>query len=162
MRVSTYQWIESEVPKGLEIRQVYGFIFNFDGRILLLEDRGKYNLPGGKPENDESMSQTLIREAEEEVQITIASLNYLGYQLITVDEEFAQVRLVGLIDQITPSASDPSTGRKYARLWVPPIHTNDLLNWGESGRQQITTAIAAAARLGVTWDGSPREYIEIN
>ena len=130
--MSTYRWIESEVPKALEIRQVYGFIFSPDGRILLLEDEGKYNLPGGKPENGESMSETLIREAQEEAQITIHSPNYLGYQLITADEEFAQVRLVGLIDQIFPSASDPSTGRKYSRLWVPPIHTNDLLGWGES------------------------------
>lgn len=160
--MSTYRWVESEVPKGLEIRQVYGFIFNPDGRIFLLEDEGGHNLPGGRPENDESMLETLIREVAEEVQIRITVPNYLGYQLIKGDEEFAQVRLVALIDQILPTAFDPSTGRRYLRLWVPPIHANDLLGWGDSGRHQIASAINAASKIGVNWDGSPREYIEVN
>lgn len=51
IHVNAYKWIESEVPIGLEVRQVYGFIFSPDGRILLLEDEGRYSLPGGKPEN---------------------------------------------------------------------------------------------------------------
>ena len=159
--MSTYRWVESEVPEGLEIRQVYGFIFNPDGRIFLLEDEGEYNLPGGRPENEETMSETLIREVAEEVQITITAPNYLGYQLITGGEKFAQVRLTALIDQILPIAFDPSTGRRYSRLWVPPIDVNDLLGWGESGRRQIASAINAASRFGVNWGGSPREYFEV-
>ena len=154
--------MESEVPKGLEVRQVYGFIFNPDGRIFLLEDGGECNLPGGKPENKETMSETLIREVEEEVQITITAPDYLGYQLVTSVEKFAQVRLIALIDQILPTAFDPSTGRCYSRLWVPPINVNDLLGWGESGSRQIASAINAASKFGVSWDGSPREYIEVN
>ena len=160
--MSTYRWVESEVPQDLEIQQVYGFIFNPDGRIFLFEDEGRYNLPGGKPENHESISETLIREVAEEVQITITAPNYLGYQLIKGDENFAQVRLIALIDQIFPTAFDPSTGRRYLRLWVPPIHANDLLEWGQSGRQQIASSIIAASKFGVNWDGSPREYIEVN
>ena len=57
--VISYKWFTSEVPQSLEIRQVYGFVFDLDGRILLLEDKGIFNLPGGKPENGESMSETL-------------------------------------------------------------------------------------------------------
>ena len=145
--MNSNKWIEAKVPRGLEIRQVYGFVFSPDGRIVLLEDEGIFNLPGGKPEDGESMSETLIREAEEEVQITISSLNYLGYQLVTTDEEFAQVRLVALIDQIRPTAPDPSTGRKYRRLWVPLAQSNDLLKWGKSGAEQIASAAAAVSIL---------------
>lgn len=151
--MSIYRWINSGVPKGLEVRQVYGFIFSPDGRVLLLEDEGQYSLPGGRPENGETFSETLVREAAEEVQVTITSPKYLGYQLIAADVEFTQVRLVALIGQILPSAPDPSTGRKYSRLWVPPSDSNDLLNWGESGEEQIKSAIAAASNLGVIWDG---------
>lgn len=158
--MTAYRWFESEVPKGLEIRQVYGFVFNPDGQILLLEDMGIFNLPGGKPENGESMSETLIREAAEEIQIKISFPGYLGYQLITTGEEFAQVRLFALIDQILQSKPDPSTGRKYLRLWVPPKQSNALLNWGASGDLQIESAVMAASNLGVTWDGAPRKYIE--
>ena len=79
------------MPKGPETRQVYGFVFNSDGRILFLEDEGMFNLPGGRPENGETMGKTLIREVLEEVQVTIFSPEYLGFQLVTTNEEFAQV-----------------------------------------------------------------------
>ena len=160
--MKAYEWIESEVPAGLEVRQVYGFIFNPDGRILLLEDEGQFNLPGGKPEDGESFAETLIREAEEEVQVTIASIEFLGYQRIAVNVEFAQVRLVALVDEIRQAAPDPSTGRHYTRLWAPPTHSNDLLKWGASGDEQVASAIAAVSRLGVSWDGTPLTHIENN
>lgn len=145
--MSVFKWIEVEVPTNLEVRQVYGFIFGPDGRILLLEDNGHYNLPGGKPENGESFPETLIREAEEEVQVTITSIEYFGYQLITVPETFAQVRLVAMVDEIKQAAPDPSTGRQYRRLWVPPSIANELLDWGESGNEQIAGAMTAISNL---------------
>ena len=153
--MSAYRWFDSDVPTDIEVRQVYGFIFGPHGRILLLEENGQYNLPGGKPEKGESFAETLIREAEEEVQVTIASVRYLGYQLNAVPEVFAQVRLVALINQIHLSATDPSTGRQYSRLWVPPPLSSELLRWGESGKNQIASAVAAVSKLGVNWDGSP-------
>lgn len=157
-----YKWIATEVPVGLEVRQVYGFIFSSDGRILLLEDEGEYNLPGGRPESGENLAKTLIREVLEEVQITISSPTYLGYQLISVEEEFAQVRLVALIDLVQRAALDPSTGRQYKRLLVPPFQANDLLKWGEAGNQQIASAITLVSKLGIFWDGTSRTTIEIN
>lgn len=157
-----FKWIATEVPIGLEVRQVYGFIFNADGRILLLEDGGEYNLPGGRPESGENLAETLIREVLEEVQITISSPKYLGYQLISAEEEFAQVRLVALIDLVQRAGFDPSTGRQYRRLLVPPTHANDLLKWGESGNQQITSAITLVSKLGIFWDGTSHTTAEIN
>ena len=139
----TYRWIKSDVPTGLEVRQVYGFIFNAQGQILLLDDNRHYNLPGGRPESGESFAETLIREAAEEVQVTVTSIEYLGYQLIEDTKKFAQVRLVCLIDAILPSIADPDTGRTYSRLWVPASHANALLNWGDSGDGQIESAIAS-------------------
>ena len=160
--MNAYTWVEAEVPKGLEVRQVYGFIFHTDGRILLLEDDGHYNLPGGKPENDESFADTLIREAEEEAQVTIASIGYLGYQLIDIPEAFAQVRLMALVDEIAQAAPDPSTGRHYRRLWVPPTIANELLDWGVSGNQQIASATTAVSRLGVSWSRTPLAYFDFD
>ena len=157
--MDVYRWIKAEVPKSLEVRQVYGFIFSVEGRVLLLEDGGQYNLPGGKPEKGETSFETLIRESAEEVQVTISSIEYLGYQLIAADRDFAQVRLVALIDQIEQTAPDPSTGRCYTRLWVPPTELNDLLKWGDSGNEQIACAMAAVSKIGVSWDGTPLTYI---
>lgn len=142
--MALYQWIETVVPKGLEIRQVYGFIFAPDGHLLVLEDEGIFTLPGGRPERDETMSQTLSRESIEEAQISIGSVEYLGYQHVEEGEEnFAQVRMVALLDQLMEEAPDPSTGRQYRRIWVAPDKANELLKWGDSGDQQIACAVAA-------------------
>ncbi len=46
---------------------MYGFIFSTDGRIFVLEDEGKFDLPVGKPENSESVGETLVRESMEEL-----------------------------------------------------------------------------------------------
>ena len=159
--MNAYQWFESEVPSDLEIRQVYGFVFSPDGRILLLEDGGIFNLPGGKPEEGETLVQTLIRESTEEAQISFLDPRYIGYQFVATDDGYAQVRLVALIDQIYPQALDPSTGRRYKRLWVPPTLSNDLLKWNESGDKQIASATEAASKLGVSWNGNPLKYIDV-
>ena len=80
--MNTIQWFEAEVPNGLTVKQVYGFIFDDHGRILLFEDQGVFNLPGGKPEKDESLFETLTREVLEEVQTIIGNWEYLGYQKV--------------------------------------------------------------------------------
>lgn len=155
-------WIESAVSSDLEVRQIYGFIFDLEGRILLLEDDGHYTLPGGKPEGDESMVETLARESLEEAQVTFKSANYLGYQLVEGDEKYAQVRIVALLGNQFPSAIDPSTGKQYKRWWAPPAELNNLLKWGESGDKQIECAIIAASGFGVSWSGSPLSSSDVS
>lgn len=157
--MSTVKWFETVVPIGLEVRQAYGFIFSADGRILALEDEGNFNLPGGKPENNENVNETLVRESFEEVQTKIHSMVYLGYQLVEGIEAFAQVRLVALIDHFLPANKDLSTGRQYRRLLVPPIELNDLLGWGEAGNNQIASAVTVASKFAVPWDGTPRAHV---
>ncbi len=143
--MTNLKWFEAEVPEDLEIRQVWGFIFDRAGQILMFEDGGKFNLPGGGPENHETMFETLIREAEEEVQVRIKSIEYLGYQFVPNTVEFAQARLICQLDEILPSKADPITGRTYSRLWVPARRANALFSWGELGDQQIESAIARAS-----------------
>jgi len=147
--------METAVPTGLPVRQVYGFIFGLDGRILVQQNEHRHNLPGGKPEAGESLRDTLVREALEENQVLIGSTECLGYQHVGGDEEFAQVRFTALLDRLLPLAMDPDTGEQYRRLWVPPTLVNELLEWGESGSQQVDCALRAARSLGVTWNGAP-------
>ena len=91
----------------------------------------------------------------EESRVVIRSPEYLGYQHLEGDEEFAQVRFTALLDQLLPVAPDPLTGRQYQRLWVPPTLVNELLGWGESGSRQVTKAVSTARSMGVSWDGTP-------
>jgi 8-oxo-dGTP diphosphatase len=148
-------WIEADVPAYLQIRQVYGFIFDLYGRILVQEDDGRHNLPGGKPSEGENFIETLTREVLEESQVIFGWTNYLGYQHIMSDEEIAQVRYAALLDRLLPAAPDPVTGRQYGRLWVPPMAVNALLGWGESGTLQVEAAVRAVRAISVAWNGAP-------
>ena len=46
-----YLWHEAPVPPGLRVTQVYGWLLcPVTARVLLLENAGVFNLPGGTPE----------------------------------------------------------------------------------------------------------------
>ena len=151
-------WHNGEVPKGMEIRQVYGLIFTKDGRILLtVEDKEsgkKYSLAGGTPESyDTDMGATLRRELIEEINTTIEEPVLVGYQ--EIDEEdgsakYAQVRMSAIIDNIGPRQVDPATGKIYGWILTSPKEAINLINWGEVGKLQIEEAVKIAKeKLGL-------------
>jgi hypothetical protein len=46
-----YFWHEAPVPDGLEVTQVYGYLLRpLTGRVLVQDDDGTWNLPGGTPQ----------------------------------------------------------------------------------------------------------------
>jgi hypothetical protein len=49
--------------------------------------------------------------------------------------------MVGRIVRMHPTAVDPATGREYERHFVDPHDAPALLNWGESGLQQVQAAL---------------------
>jgi len=61
-------------PLRVPVRQVYGFIFGLDGRILVQQNERHHNLPGGKPEEGENLRDTLAGEALEKSQVLNATL----------------------------------------------------------------------------------------
>ncbi|WP_050997064.1 MULTISPECIES: NUDIX domain-containing protein [Frankia] len=54
----------------MAVRQVHGFVLDELGRVVLQEDEGVCNLPGGTPEPaDADLAATLARECAEESQL---------------------------------------------------------------------------------------------
>ena len=143
------EWCLGAPPRDLPVTQVYGFCFNQRGEILLTFDQGSYGLPGGKPENDETPEETLIREVLEEVQCEIADLEYTGYQLVTGDPDkiggasYAQLRYACRITTLLPQMVDVATGRLIDRRFASPTAAIALLGWGDNGREQIASACAS-------------------
>lgn len=143
-------WHNGKVPKGLEIRQVYGLIFTNDGRMMvrvhIKQGETVYSLAGGTCETyDKDMEATLRRELIEEVNTTIGKPVLVGYQRYddgSGELPFAQVRMVALIDEIRPAKPDPDgDGQTYGRLLVSPKRALEILNWGESAKQMIAEAL---------------------
>ncbi len=143
---TSYLWHEAPVPPGLRVTQVYGWLLCPDTvRVLLLDNAGVFNLPGGTPEarDDDLLAATLAREALEEVQAVIRDPVYLGYQEVREpgSAPYAQVRMTALIDSLGPRRPDPDGGRMYRRLLAPVGDAPAILGWGEP-------AVAQAAAVG--------------
>ena len=145
-----YKWYNENVPKDLEIKQVYGIVFNEDGKIFLRIDDGIYKLTGGRPEiKDKSMEETLKREFIEEANIIIKNIHFLGYQLVNENngiKPYAQVRMIAQIDKIFENRPDLDNGKLYKRVFKTPEETIKLLNWGETGKKQIEAAVELARK----------------
>ena len=143
------KWVTEKVPNKMEIRQVYGIVFNEEGKTLIRCElkKGKkvYSLAGGTPEPYETtMVETLRREFVEEVNTTLKNeIHYLGYQEVDEDNGtpiYAQVRMVAMIDEIGKLQPDPDTGDTYERLLVSPKKAIELISWGDIGEKLITSA----------------------
>jgi 8-oxo-dGTP diphosphatase len=143
-----YVWHEAPVPAGLEITQVYGYLLcPRTGRVLVQDDDGAFNLPGGTPEpEDAGLAATLAREAFEENQVRVGATAYLGYQEVRRPGRapYAQVRMAGVIEQFAPRAPDPDGGRVYRRLMTSLAAAPAVLGWGQPAVAQASAACRVA------------------
>lgn len=142
-----YIWHEEPVSSDLPVTQVHGVLLTRDGRVLIRIKNGSARLTGGRPERGETWVETLRREAMEEASVRIGETRYLGYQ-IPEGEQYAQVRLVALIDEIFPAQPDPDRDNNwiYGRELVPVDIARErfLESFGEIGAEIID----AATRVG--------------
>jgi len=103
------------------ITQVYGVCFNKDGNILILkEPNEEWNIPGGKPESNETPIQTLKRELEEEVDVEIDKYQMVGYFEIPDNPTFYQLRFACKIKIINQQTIDPAKNIINERKFVKP------------------------------------------
>lgn len=62
-----FEWVAQPVPAGMPVVQVYSWLFDDAGRVLVQDTGTGHNLPGGTPEPfDADLASTAIREALEE------------------------------------------------------------------------------------------------
>ena len=145
-----YWWHEAPVPPGLEITQVYGYLLcPVTGRVLVQDDDGVLNLPGGTPEPEDGgdLAATLVREAFEESQVRVTRPE--GSRRMTTSPASA-VR-VSRSPPRQPSA--PVTVRSATRpersTWASPYTTSRASAGGRTGGTASGKVWAAAgARAG--------------
>lgn len=145
----------------MPIRQVYGFVFDDLGRVVLQDDEGTFNLPGGTPEpSDADLAATLARECMEESQLLHGPPAFVGWQQVIEDDgvTYAQVRMAARLVRFMPRNADPCTGRTYRRLLTSVAMAPTRLGWGWNAQAQTEAATeVAAAVLGITFAAAPAE-----
>ena len=112
------------------IEVVCGVVTNSENRILITQrgdktNKYKWEFPGGKIEAGETREEALVRELQEELKITVGSLEYLT----TVDHKYPDFKLImhGYTCRIVDSSS-PELTEHLDSCW---LFSNELkeLDW---------------------------------
>jgi geranylgeranyl diphosphate synthase, type I len=128
------------------VKQVYGILFNNEGKILVVNTVGNWQVPGGKPGAGESFEETLVRESLEEADVEIEDITPLGYQRVSEikDEdqgkEFQQLRFYAKIKNIKEPTIDPATGKIPERKFINPKDFLEYCPWGKIGQYIVNKA----------------------
>ena len=142
------QWIQNESYDDFKnIRQVSAICVDDDGKILLIKNPNKehWTLPGGTPENNESVEETLIREIGEEASCDIEIISLLGAIKVNFPdnpnkdegEEFHQLRFLAKIKSVNPATIDPANDIILDRIFVKPENFLDYIPWTSSIGQEL-------------------------
>lgn len=124
--------------------QVYGFCFTKEGKVLIIKNSDKWNIPGGKSKEGETPQQALKREVDEEASVELGKCKMIGACKVTFPREpdnprtpFYQLRYAAFIDKVKEQTVDPATGDLFKRKFVKPKKVNDYLSWGEELGEKI-------------------------
>ncbi|CUU60990.1 NUDIX domain-containing protein [Parafrankia irregularis] len=153
------------VPAHLLVTQVYGWLIDDAGRVLVQDIDGWHNLPGGTPEScDRGLVDTLVREAREESQVEVVNPVYLGFQEVRRPGRapYAQVRMTARISRFDARRPDPDGGQIYQRLMTSLACAPGLLGWGQPAVEQALEVQRVAAtwwRLPVTAPSAAAVYV---
>lgn len=141
------EWFEDiDFLKIKNIKQVYGILFNEEGRFLIINTVGNWQLPGGKLEKGETWKEAAIRESLEEADVEIGELVPLGFQKVSEVKNskelapFYQIRFVANIKKLNESSIDPATGKIPERKFIKSEEFLKYCPWGEISQHIINLA----------------------
>lgn len=142
-------WIRTDNSQNYQpYFQVYGIVFNDKGEILLIQEKGKWKIPGGTPEEGETDLATLKRELLEEADVAISKAIPLGVQRVDYPNNpnkeegdlYYQYRYICLLDKLIDQTPDPATGITNPRKFVAADSVTEYIKWGESGNAMFEDA----------------------
>ena len=144
------EWLgDVDFEKLDNVTQSYGFIFDKEGRVCVVDcDKGYWSLPGGAVEaEDKSYEDTLRREADGEADLILKNIRKIGcFRVTLLDKKDSSdvhhvLRYVAEVEKINKQTVDPCNGKIAVRKFVRPEEFNDYVKWGESGDFQIERAL---------------------
>lgn len=153
-RQITIAWLPApfEPPRNA-ITQVSGICFTSAGKIVLVAGRqGYWALPGGRPEPNDTLEQTLAREVREEACAVVRRSAYLGAQQVNDPNDpdgphvYYQARYWARVElrRFRPKLETAQ------RILVAPPAFVDTLKWASAAIAQalLDAALAVEVRYG--------------
>jgi len=159
-RPLTLIWHQTDSwPADAKISQVSAFCVSDAGLILIIKNEHGWGLPGGHPEENETVSQALEREVWEEAGVVIKSRQLVGY--VEVDDpdnkniegkHYLQLRFLCPIAEIKDFTADFETSE---RNFVKPEQLPQFISWlsasavGRAQYQFFLTALGEFDRITI-------------
>jgi ADP-ribose pyrophosphatase YjhB (NUDIX family) len=146
------EWFDRQDFEGLkEVTQAYGFVFNKDKKVCVINCTGHWCLPGGHPESyDKSFEDTLRREVDEEADLDIKNIKRLGYFKITPLNDKCErkgvhylLRYAAEVVKIKEQTIDPAVGIIPKRRFISPKSFEKVTGWKDNGNFQLKKAMEA-------------------
>jgi 8-oxo-dGTP pyrophosphatase MutT (NUDIX family) len=141
-------WDDSpNLPPRERTTQASGVCFTDDGQIVLVGDGRGWCLPGGHPEQGETVVEALAREVLEEACAVVEQCAYLGAQRVDDPieaEPYFQTRWWARVKLLPFAPRHETTERKL----VAPDEFVAALNWnmGRIARAILEAALTVEAR----------------
>lgn len=139
------EWIAGDSYEGLQpLKQAYGFCFNKDGQLLVQQkEPGSWQVMGGTIEVGETPEQALMREVDEEVNIEIDNIKYLGAQKVIDSNGYIhyQLRFGAKITKMKDRLPDPANGIVRKIKFINPDCYAEVSGWGDIGTAIVKQAL---------------------
>ena len=148
-----YTWIPgADTHSFVPFTQVYGIAFNDEGKVLVIQEKEVWKIPGGTVELGEAPEETFIREFNEETDVSLKNIKFIGALRVEfLDQEnpnknegntFYQLRFIADVDKILTQTPDPDGGEIHPRKFIPLDDLIKISNWGETGKAMFEEAAA--------------------
>ena len=133
-RELTLTWQESDnLPFGKKISQISGYCLTADNKVLIIKNEQGWGLPGGHPEEGETVEQTLRREIAEEADAVISEYKLFGYVEVNDPEnnsiegrDYVQLRFICQLEKINDFTASFETSDRQA---VAVSDLPDYITW---------------------------------
>jgi ADP-ribose pyrophosphatase YjhB (NUDIX family) len=133
----TFTWIDTvDFGSYSPITQAWGFCLDDEGMLLIgrIDKDSSWLLPGGCPEEAETLEEAFRRETMEELDAELYDVHPLG--LMKVDEPdrtHYQARFIARIKRLHKQTPDPCKGKVWERKLIDPKDLLDYMKWKNIG-----------------------------
>ena len=161
IRMIAAEWLDDESPLRRVIAAAFGDhptsikgVLIQDGRVLLLlNERGEWDLPGGRPEPGEEHRAALLREVQEETGLGVEVGSSLGEHLFEVlPGRF--VRIVAYACRLTDGCDVMLSEEHLGTSWVPVAELGPTI-----AGHALPVGYLGAIRQAIDQPSSPSERI---
>jgi 8-oxo-dGTP pyrophosphatase MutT (NUDIX family) len=129
--------------------KIGAIIQDSDGNLLVVKKnvpgRNTYIIPGGRPEGDETQMETLERELEEELGVTVADATFFG----TYEErsEFEDVPLVMTVFDVQIDGNPMPQSEIVDLLWIDRRYREHGISIGSTLANHVIPKLIESGRM---------------